>query len=724
MALRILFTMLLFSVALAAGASETNPSADAARLTTAPELDGNVIDDGAWSGLAALTGFRQIKPEEGQPATQRTEVFLGYTDDTFYVGVICYDEDPERIIVTDSRRDSSLAETDSFQLVIDGLYDRQNGLVFGTNPAGIEYDAQVTKEGSGGFGSGIGRFNLNWDTSWEVKTSITAIGWQAEFAIPFKSLRYGVGDSQTWGMNFQRNIRRNNEVAFWAPLSRQHNLYRVSDAGRVSGIEPPHQRSLTVTPYGLGKRSEGGALRSETDYEAGFDLKYLLTSSLTLDVTYNTDFAQVEVDEFQVNLDRFSLFLPEQRPFFLENAGLFSVGIPRQAELFFSRRIGIGPGGVQIPIDGGIRLSGKVGQSTNIGLLQMRSEAVRDVAPENDYTVARVSREFGNRSNIGGIIVNREGDGSVIGNDDDDYNRTYAVDGQWGVNENLTLSGFVAKTDTPGLSGRDHAFRLSGDYNSEKWLFQGTYSQVAENFNPEVGFLSRTDYKQLGLYGLRRIRPENLWGLHELRPHIAYRGFWNFDGLWETGFLHVDNHWEWESGFEIHTGVNFLHEGVDTPFDIVSGVTVQPGSYDDKELAFVLWTDRSAPLYFRLDVKHGGLFGGDRTQLVPTVRYRIGETFSSELSWIHNDVELAGGDFRIGVGRLRLTYSFTPKMSLQALVQYNERDDLLSTNLRFAWLTSADTGLYVVYNEVDERDGFQKPRKEFIIKFSHILDVF
>ena len=464
-------------------------------------------------------------------------------------------------------------------------------------------------------------------------------------------------------------------------------------------------------------------IEGSSDQEVGFDVKYSVTPSLTLDVTYNTDFAQVEVDEFQINLDRFSLFLPEQRPFFLENAGQFAVGVPREVELFFSRRIGIASNGSQIPIKAGARLSGKVGNSTNVGFLHMQADAVAGAAGKTDFTVARVNQEFANRSSLGFLIVNKEAD-DLANPGADDYNRTYAVDGQWGVNDNLTLSGFVAKTDTPGLSGRDHAFRLSGDYNSEKWLFQGTYSQVAENFNPEVGFLSRTDYKQLGLYGLRRIRPENLWGLHELRPHIAYRGFWNFDGLWETGFLHVDNHWEWESGFEIHTGVNFLHEGVDTPFDIVSGVTVQPGSYDDKELAFVLWTDRSAPLYFRLDVKHGGLFGGDRTQLVPTVRYRIGETFSSELSWIHNDVELESGDFRIGVGRLRLTYSFTPKMSLQALVQYNERDDLLSTNLRFAWLTSADTGLYVVYNEVDERDGFQKPRKEFIIKFSHILDVF
>ena len=716
--------LLLMGTSLAAlAAPSAAPVASAAPLEQAPSMDGDVLNDAAWRKVPAITGFWQIQPNDGQAASQRTEVFIGYTEQMLYVGVICYDKDPSQIIVTDSRRDSSLDETDSFQFILDGFNDRQNGLIFGTNPAGLEYDAQVTKEGTSSFGFGGGEFNLNWDTSWQVETSITAEGWQAEFAIPFKSLRYGGGKDQTWGINFQRNIRRNNEISFWAPLGRQYNINRVSDAGTITDLQPPHQKSLKLTPYGVAKRNEGNTIASETDYETGFDLKYSLTPSLTLDVTYNTDFAQVESDEFQVNLDRFSLFLPEQRPFFLENAGQFSVGISRQAELFFSRRIGIGPNGAQLPIDGGLRLTGKVGAKTNVGLLHMRSEAVRGIAPENDYSVARVSYELGNRSSIGGIVVNRQGDGSIVGDKDDDYNRTYGIDGQWGIGESALLSGFVARTDTPGLSGQDHAFRVRSDYNTDTWSTQASYSQVAENFNPEVGFVSRTGYKQLALFALKRIRPDDLWGLHELRPHVAYRGFWNFDGLWETGFLHVDNHWEWESGFEIHSGMNFLHEGVDTPFEIVAGVTVPAGNYNDHEVALVLQTDQSAPLNFRIDGKFGGLFGGDRTQLIPTIGYRIGETFTSELSWIHNDVDLHdAGDFRVGVGRLRLTYSFSPKISLQALVQYNERDDLLSTNLRFAWLTSADTGLYVVYNEVDN-DGLGIERKEFIIKFSHILDL-
>jgi hypothetical protein len=262
-----------------------------------------------------------VQPDEGRPASQRTEVFIGFDDEALYIGVIAYDDAPGSIIVSEARRDANLDDTDSFQVIIDGLLDHQNGYVFGTSPAGLEYDGQVVREGSGQFGSGGGGFNLNWDGNWDVEARISDIGWSAEFRIPFRTLRYGSGDMQTWGINFQRNIRRNNEITYWAPLSRQWNLYRVSEAGTIDGIVPPAQQNLKVTPYVLGKSTSGGvADETINDTEFGFDIKYSITSSLTLDGTYNTDFAQVEADERQVNLDRFNLFLPEKRPFFLENA--------------------------------------------------------------------------------------------------------------------------------------------------------------------------------------------------------------------------------------------------------------------------------------------------------------------------------------------------------------------------------------------------------------------
>ena len=706
------------------------PVMQASALDTPPLVDGEVLDDPAWNGVDAASGFRQIRPDAGEPATQHTEVYVGYTSDALYIAVVAFDDNPSGIIIADSRRDSSLDDSDSFQVIIDSFRDRQNGFVFGTNPAGIQYDGQVTREGAGGdFSSGSGGFNLDWDTSWTVASKISETGWSAEFEIPFRSLRYGSGDVQTWAINFQRNIRRNNEVAFWSPVPRQYNLYRISEAGLIEGLHVPPQRNLKVTPYALAKASRGGDLPPGTqrDEEFGFDIKYSLTPGLTLDATYNTDFAQVEVDEQQVNLDRFSLFLPEKRPFFLENAGQFAVGNPEEVELFFSRRIGIAEDGSQIPIDAGLRLSGRIGSGTNLGLLHLKSEASTGVAPGNVFTVARLSQELPNRSSIGALFVNRDGDGSFLLDEENDKNRTYAVDGRWGIGDNLSLETWVAKTETPGLVGDDDAFAVTSNYNSEAWSSTLSYTEVGGEFNPEVGFLARRDYRRGEVFAMRRIRPDDLWGLYEMRPHVSYTGFWNFDGYHESGFLHADSHFEWRSGLEIHTGVNLTHEGVLQPFEIVPGVTVPTGEYDHSEVQLVLITNQGAPLSLDMTTTVGGFFGGDRVRLEPALRWRIGETFSSELSIDHNDVDLPvpGGDFTLTLTRLRLSYSFTPKILVQALLQYNDRSDVLATNLRFSWLQSANAGFYLVYNEVDDRNfGALPAGRELIVKYSRIFDVF
>ncbi len=705
------------------------PEVRAQQLSVAPVTDGNVLGDDAWSDTIPATEFWQVQPNDGEPSTQRTEVFVGYTETALHIGVIAYDDEPLEIIVSDSRRDSNLNDTDAFLVVIDGLLDRQNGYVFATNAAGIEYDGQVTKEGSGdNFGSGGGGFNLNWDGTWTVKSRISDFGWSAEFEIPFRTLRYGAADRQDWGINFQRNIRRKNEIAYWAPLERNRNLYRVSEAGTLRGIAPPAQRNLKVTPYVLGRSRRGGELSgTENDSDFGIDAKYSVTPSLTLDLTYNTDFAQVEADERQVNLDRFNLFFPEKRPFFLENAGQFAVGSGQEVEMFFSRRIGIGEEGEQIPVQGGARLSGKLGDSTNIGLLYMGTDAVTGVAPGNNFAVARISQELRNRSAVGAIIVNRDGDGSHLLAPADDYNRTYAIDGRYGVGDNLLFQGWLAKTTTPGRAGKDHAFELAGDYSSANWSYGAKYTEVREDFNPEVGFLARSEFRKVRLSVLRRLRPDNLWGLLEIRPHASYTGFWKFDGFQETGFLHLDTHWEFATSTEIHTGVNLTRSGVVEAFEIVDDVVIQPGTYDHAEVQLHYFSDGSKPLSFNIRTTIGGRFGGDRVSLSPSVKFRIGETFRSELSFNYNDFDLPvpNGEFTANLARLRLSYSFTPKMQLQALVQYNETDDTLGTNIRFSWLRSANTGLYLVYNEVDERAvGALPTGREFIIKYSHIFDLF
>ncbi len=703
------------------------PDMHAHKLETTPVIDGIVVGDEAWSGATPATGFQQVQPNDGQPSSQETEVYIGYSDTSLYIGVVAHDDNPAGIIVTDSRRDSNLQDTDAFLVIIDGLLDRQNGFMFGTNAAGIEYDAQITKEGSGDFGSGGGAFNLNWDSSWTVKSKIGDHGWSAEFEIPFRTLRYGSGDVQDWGINFRRNIRRNNEVAYWSPLDRNRSLQRVSEAGTLKGIEPPAQRNLQFTPYVLSSVRRGGGLTdTETDSDVGFDAKYSVTPSLTLDLTYNTDFAQVEADEQQLNLDRFALFFPEKRPFFLENAGQFGVGNGGEVELFFSRRIGISDEGAVIPVDGGARLSGKVGERTNVGLLYMSTDSVAGFAPGNNFAVARVSQELSNRSSIGAIYVGRDGDGSFLTPESDDYNRSYAVDGTWGIGDNVLLKAWAAKSDTPGLTGDDNAYSVSADYNTSTWSTALSVTEVGEDFNPEVGFLSRTDYRKISGRVLRRVRPADTWGLLELRPHISYTGYWKPDGFQESGFLHIDNHFEFRTGTELHTGVNFTKAGVIDAFEIVDGVTVQPGTYDHGEVQIVYFTNQSKPVSFNLRTTVGGRFGGDRVSLRPTIRYRIGETFRSELTYVYNDFDLPvpNGDFTANLARLRLSYSFTPSMQLQALIQYNENADTVGTNVRFSWLRNANSGLYLVYNEVDERfDGAPSTGREFILKYSHIFDL-
>ena len=708
----------------------------------APEIDGDVLGEAIWDDIVPVTGFLQNTPDEGQPASERTEVRIIYTEDTVYFGIVCYASDPSTIIVSDSRRDSSLDDTDSFQIIIDTYLDKQNGFVFGTNPAGLEYDGQVTNEGqgSGRFGGGGGGsrsgsqqqrgsgggFNVNWDGVWQVGAEISEIGWTAEIAIPFRTLRYPSGDVQTWGLNFQRNIRSRNEQSYWAPLPRQFRLHRLSLAGELQGIEVPPQRNLMLTPYVLGE-----ALRRTDDTKTtalgdfGADLKYSITPSVTLDLTYNTDFAQVEVDDQQVNLDRFNLFFPEKRAFFLENAGLFSVGQPGQLEVFFSRRIGIGESGGQIPILGGGRLSGKVGNNTNVGFLNIQTESVNATGtPSNNFTVARVRQDFQNRSNVGAMFVNRGGTGNLAG--ERDYNRSYAVDGRWGIGQAGTVSGFAAQTDTPGLEGDTHAFNMAANYDSERYQLRGGFTEVGPNFNPEVGFYARRGYRRSDANVRTTFRPENPLGILEWFPHASHYTIWNFvTGQQETQYTHLDNGIEWRNGYQVSTGVNLTKEGVLEPFEIFPGVTVPVDTYDHAEAIIRFNTNRGAPLSFTFRATVGGFFGGDRVQMGPEVSMRVGETFNAQLSWSRNDIDLPGGAFVTNLGSVRLNYSFTTRMFVQALVQYNDRADLWSANIRFALLSDANTGLFIVYNDTQGL-GDVRPTgagRTLTIKYSQLFDV-
>ncbi len=702
------------------------PSAEASFLEKEPAIDGEVRNDPVWQNVTPFGGLLQLQPNAGQPASEQTEIRVAYTAGVFYISVVCHDAQPGQLVVSDSRRDATLDDTDSFIFILDTYHDGQNGFVFGTNSIGVEYDAQVDNEGVGNLnanrqqGGRIGGVNINWDASWEVKTQVGDFGWSAEFAIPFRTLRYAPGKGQAWGINFQRNIRKTNEVAFWAPLPWGFDLNRLSLAGNLTGLDLVSPGNLKLIPYVLGQVvRDYKKMPSKTEFkpEAGADLKYSITSAMTLDLTYNTDFAQVEVDDQQVNLDRFNLFFPEKRPFFLENAGLFSVGSPGEVDLFFSRRIGIGDNGRQVPIIGGARLSGKV-KRTNIGFLSMFTDDVDDTAiEENNFTVARVNHEFAQRSSVGAAFINRQGMGETEG----DFNRTFAADGRVGLGKKAQLSGFLAKSVTPGIGDDDHAFKFQALYDWNQLNVSLAYSEVGEGFNPEVGFLLRRTFRKPEFLVLYRIRPKGKFGLLELRPHVSYRQYSDFNGFLVTGFLHVDNHWEFENGLEVHTGINFTTEGVLQPFEISKGVTVEAGTYEHREAQIVIITNPSKKVSIDTRSILGGFFGGRRLANSGTLRVRFSDKLNSAFTLSHNDISLPVGDFSTFIFGGRVSYTFTPHIFAQSLVQYNSVAEIWSANIRFGWLQQANTGLFVVYNE--GRDEFGISNRSFTVKYSRVFDV-
>ena len=722
--------------------------ARAVRVEQEPRMDGNVLGDPVWAAAQPVGGFRQSFPDEGLPATERTEVRVLFTSDTIYFGVICYDSDPAAIIMSDSRRDSSMTDADSFQMVLDTFQDQQNGFIFGTTPAGQEYDGQVINEGgsrgssrrssgSGGFSRGsAGGFNLNWDGAWQVQTAISDIGWSAEFAIPFRTVRYPAREFQSWGVNFQRNIRRRSEISYWSPLPRQYNLYRVSMAGQLAGLATPAglANNLQMTPYAIGetgvrRNAEGGASTMRGDYAYGADLKYSINSGLTLDGTFNTDFAQVEVDDQQINLDRFNLFFPEKRPFFLENAGIFTVNNQSasgrrlgQTELFFSRRIGISDAGTQIPIQAGARLSGKVTDDLTVGVINMQTEGIAGVAGANNFSVTRVRRDLPNRSSIGGLFVNRQGTGQL--SRADDYNRTYAVDGRWGIGQNGMVSGFYGGTQTPGLVGRDHALTLSGTYNSEMWRISSGYKENGEDFNPEVGFVARTGFRNYDLAVQNTSRPEGFLKFQELRPHMSYSHFWNFDGITETTYLHTHFQGEFEDSSSAGFAYDVRSENVFDTFS-VSGLAIPPGRYDWAEMSSSVNYDRSAPVSAGVRAEFGGFFGGSIVTVRPSVRARIGEIFNLQLSYSRNDIDLPSGTTVTNLTSVRAGYNFSPRVFVQTLLQHNDSAQLWSMNFRLGWLQDANTGLFLVYNETEGILDYVPTGagRSVIVKYSYLFDV-
>ncbi len=718
------------------------------RVSQPPVIDG-FVNEPLWESMEPAADFVQQEPYEGRPSTERTEVRFGYDDKNLYIGIICFDSRPDQIVITQNRRDANLTDTDSIEILLDTFNDQQNAFVFGTSPTGIEYDGQISKagQGRGGAGSpnraggqgspgggaqrgGASAFNLNWDGVWSVRSQITPRGWESEIAIPLRTLRFNPGSNQAWGVNIGRKLRRRNEQSYWSPLTRAFNFNQIDLAGSLEGLDISTQRSLKLLPYvigGLDQNYSRTSNQSQFSRDAGLDIKYSLTSSLTLDATFNTDFAQVEVDDEQINLTRFDLFFPEKRPFFLENAGMFEFGTSREVELFFSRRIGIDPSGAEVPIDAGVRLSGKAGPYT-LGALSMQTRDVTGVTPRNNFSVLRVSREMRNRSSIGMIAVNRQSvESSRLARP---YNRTFGADANFGIGHYTNVFNYVATTRTPGKQGDDSVYSSSLAFDNNFHRVDAAYLDVGKNFNPEVGFTRRVGYRKPS-FGYRYTHSPEGKRIRNISPHFQWNTWYTRSGnRKESGFehYHFDTRWQDGSRFGIAWNRNF--ERIDQPFEVHPGVKIAPGSYGYNETVVNYATDPSKPFFASGNAATGGFYAGTIRTVNFNGGYRRGKNLTWSGGYIRNWIDLPEGRFDTDLVGLRFQWSFTPKSYFQSFTQYNSRTRQVGSNIRLALLSTSSTGFFLVYNTrvatYDYRDPHEEKRRTqnrvLFFKFNYLFD--
>ena len=740
----LLFSFVLLDSTAAQVGENGLPSVQAVRLEQPPELDG-FVNEPLWQQIQPATDFTQQNPDEGQPSTERTEVRLGFDAENLYVGIICFDSRPGEIVITQNRRDAQLTNTDAVQILLDTFNDGQNAFIFGTSPTGIEFDAQVSKAGqqrggqggparAGGGGGGAQRggaaaMNLNWDAVWSVRSQITERGWESEMVIPFRTLRYQPG-SGSWGLNVFRNLRRRNEQSFWAPVSRAFEFTQITQAGTLSGLETTTQRNLKLLPYVLGgfthdfQRVED---QKQFERDAGLDLKYSLTPSMTLDATFNTDFAQVEVDDEQVNLTRFDLFFPEKRPFFLENAGFFEFGAPQETEIFFSRRIGIDENGNQVPIDAGARISGKMGPY-QIGFLNMQTRSVDDAVPSNNYAVARFSRELPNRSSVGVIGVNRQSTSPFEGGRE--FNRTYGVDANVGFGQYANLFNYVAKTKTPGVENSDHAYASSFQFNDSVHQIEAGFSEVGHNFNPEVGFVRRLGYRKADYSYRHHFYPQS-GPIRSIEPHFGHTKWYTLGSNdKESGFEHYHFDSRWQNGGRLGVAWNRNFERLDEPFEVSRGIFLPVGGYAFNEIIANYGTDPSATFFLDGTAAIGDFYSGTIRTMRFQGGYRRGRNLTWIGSWVRNFIKLPVGDFNTDLVGLRFNWSFTPKSFLQTLSQYNSQTRQIGHNIRLGLLSTSSTGLFIVFNTATSTRDYFDPHdvqrrtmsRALFVKFNYLLD--
>ena len=712
-------------------------------------LDGQ-LDERVYYTVPAITGFIQQAPDEGAPATEKTEAWILFDADNIYVAGRIWDSaPPSQWVANEMRRDTrQLRQNDTFAVILDTFYDRRNAVAFYTNPLGAIADFQITNEGNP---------NSDWNPVWDVRTGRFEGGWTVEMEIPFKSLRYRPGPSQIWGVQLRRNVRRKNEWNYITPLpisagSGPGGIFRVSDAATLVGLDAPSgSKNLEVKPYGIGGISTNLAaspqIRNAADGNGGLDVKYGVTQNLTADFTLNTDFAQVEVDEQQVNLTRFNLFFPEKREFFLEGRGIFDFarggffggfggalrrtgggffGGGNAPTIFYSRQIGLQNRSV-VPILGGGRVTGKIG-AFDVGALNIQTdEDALARAEMTNFTVVRVKRDILRRSSLGAIFTNRSvslaGDGS---------SQAYGADATFSFYENVSLLGYLARTQVPDPTrrGDDQSYQGRFDYGGDRYGFQAEHLLVEKNFIPEVGFLRRDNFRRSYARARFSPRPRSLPSIRQFRLEGSYDYIETADlGIVETRQSQLGFSTELENSDRFGVSVAENYEFLHSPFTPGPDDVIFPvGGYTffDVEATYSPGTQRRLNGTFA--VLAGDYFDGSiRTVAFRRGRMEVTQRLSLEPSVSVNWIDSPYGSFRTDLVVSRVNWTFTPRMFFSGLIQYNSSTNTVSNNLRLRWEYAPGSELFVVYTEDRETDPLRPDRfselrnRGFVVKMNRLF---
>lgn len=668
------------------------------------ELDGKVTET-FWTNIAPSDEFRMTVPVEGGDPTERTEIRIAFDEENLYIAAIFYDSDPSGIKAFQRKRDASLRTDDRFMWIMDTFNDKRRAYMFEINPRALRGDALL----AAGQGTNI---NKDWDGIWKAWTYIGDFGWSAEIKIPFRSVNFDPKSDQ-WGINFQRTIRRNNEELVWSGYKRNQGLFRPQNAGILTGLQDPSQGiGLEVIPYGLAQttadRQDDGVMEAANNAEFGFDVNYNITPSLKASFTYNTDFAQTEVDDRQINLSRFPLRFPEKRDFFLEGSSILQFAPRNGADPYFSRRIGLS-GGQPVPIQYGGRLLGNVGKN-NVYALHVRTAAVEDQKME-DFSVGRYRRDFWKESSVGIIYTRRDTEG-------DDMLDSLHTRHTMGVDLNLATSEFLGdnvlqfaafwvghNTHSPfddSTSIGDRSVRgVRLNFPNQPWSGSVSYREFGNHYDPAVGFNRRNGFRRLQ----PRIQFNPLFEESNVIRSVEWGIYYEYLASLENKLLTENIRFtlgevRFESGERIEMEISRNFEFLDEPFDILrdGSVIVPPGDYVNWQYEVGVSSASFRKISGYVGIEGGDFWSGQITSYEAGLTLRPIPGINLGAEYAYSNVTAEDGGFKINLYRIDLGFDFTPDLSLSSNIQYDDVSTLVGTNTRFRWIITPGTDVFLVYN--------------------------